>query len=207
MFIQGCWSAFRVWSRTLSEPWNTSLRLAHGLQVRHWRLGVILLQQGLSSPGGKEDCVSRRWPAHVECPSAKVCGYVVNYFIPFSLLWFVLTAEMTKPNFYLFYFNCMWLVQWKFFWYKISIFLRLKWHANEPPNSSIFVLHPHLFCVSVQLNVVRPSPTTRECFCHQTIRITTTTATSVCTAFRSRLEKASTSLQALFKSHKVTSSR
>lgn len=43
---------------------------------------------------------------------------------------------------------------------------------NELYHISIFSLHPDycLFCVSVQLSVVRLSPTMRECFCHQTIR-------------------------------------
>lgn len=42
--------------------------------------------------------MSRRWPAHVECPSAKVCGYVVNHFILLSRVWFVVIAGISRSN-------------------------------------------------------------------------------------------------------------
>lgn len=87
--INFCCLTCRVWSWTLRGPWNASVRLAHGLQVWHWRLFVVLLQYGLSSAGGEGDCVPGRWAPHVECPSAKVCGYVVNCFYSVSVLIYV----------------------------------------------------------------------------------------------------------------------
>lgn len=76
----------RIRPGTVPGPRFSSVRTAHGLQVWHWRLGVVLLQHGLSPPGGEEGVVLGRRPPHVERAAAKVCGYVVSCFFFHSLV-------------------------------------------------------------------------------------------------------------------------
>jgi len=73
----------RVRPGAVPEPRLAAVRPPHGLQLRHRRLAGVRLQRGVPPAGGEADRVPGRWPSHVERPSAKVCGYVVNAFFLF----------------------------------------------------------------------------------------------------------------------------
>lgn len=58
----------------------TTIRRPQQQQLRRGRLGDVLVSARLSAPGPTGRHVPGWWTAHMECPSAKVCGYVVSRF-------------------------------------------------------------------------------------------------------------------------------